>query len=263
MDASTIDPIGPLRRQSGGRSVEAWSKRTRTAIAADVPITPKHRRRWQRSLHLMDNTRPFVLDLVEQHWCEPSPEMDPSQGGRLRVVINGITVMDGESHDTGVARSALALSRTLLHDHTREDPVAEQLVLHDCGFATTLTACGVGANWWVRHDGDAVRIDGVTRFDTTYGSVEGDKGFSSPDPVEMARYALSHPHRGVSFPEASCVLPIEIYAGEVTRLARPVLDFAAAAAADKQFLDDFDRSEWLGWQTEIRENLAAFVSRLG
>ena len=97
----------------------------------------------------MDKTRPFVLDLLEQHWCGPSPAMDPSQGGRLRVVINGTVVMDGESDDTGMARSALALSRTLSRDHTREDPVAEQLVLHDCGFATTLMACGIGANWWV------------------------------------------------------------------------------------------------------------------
>ena len=56
-------------------------------------------------------------------------------------------------------------------------------------------------------------------------------------------------------------MPIEIYADEVTRLGRSVLDFAAAA--DKQFLDDFDRSEWLGWQAEIRENLAAFASRPG
>ena len=187
--------------------------------------------------------------------------MDPSQGGRLRIVINGITVMDGESDDTGVARSALALSRTLLRDHTREDPLAEQLVLHDCGFATTLMSCGIGANWWVRHDGHAVRIDGVTRFDATYGHAEGDKRFSSRDLVEMARDTLSKPHEGVSFPVASCVVPIETYADEVTRLARSVLDFAAAA--DKHFRDDFDRSEWLGWQAEIRENLAAFASRLG
>jgi hypothetical protein len=139
--------------------------------------------------------------------------------------------------------------------------VAEQLVLHECGFATTLMSCGIGANWWVRHEGDAVRIDGVTRFDSTYGDAEGDTGFSSPDLVEMARYMLSQPHDGVSFPEASCVVPIEIYAGEVVRFARSVLDFASGA--DKQFLDDFDRSEWLGWQVEIRDNLATFASRLG
>jgi hypothetical protein len=209
----------------------------------------------------MDETRPFVLDLVEQHWCEPFPEMDPSQGGRLRIVINGITVMDGKSDDTGVARSALALSRTLVRDHTRADPVAYQLILHDCGFATTLMSCGLGANWWVRHEGRTVRIDGVTRFDTTYGHTEVDGGFSSPDHVDMARHALSRPHEGVSFPEASCVVPLETYADKVTRLARAVLDFAAAT--DKQFIDDFDRSEWLGWQTEIRENLAAFAPRLG
>ena len=168
--------------------------------------------------------------------------------------------MDGQSDDTGVARSALALSRTLVRDHTREDPVAEQLVIHDCGFATTLMSCGIGANWWLRHDGDAVQIDGVTRFDATYGQAEGDMGFSAPDPVDMARHTLSRPHEGVSFPDASCILPIDTYANEVTRLGRSVLAFAAAA--DKQLLDEFDRSEWLGWQAEIRENLAAFAARL-
>jgi hypothetical protein len=209
----------------------------------------------------MDDTRLFGLDLIEQHWCEPSPEMDPSQGGRLRVVINGTTVMDGESDDTGVARSALALSRTLLRDHTREDPVAEQLVLHDCGFATRLMSCGIGANWWVRREGNVVRIEGVKRFDTTYGHAdEGDVGFSTPDHGEMDRHMLSRPHDGVSFPAASCVVPFESYADEVARLARSVLDFAAAA--DKQFVDDFDRSEWLGWQSEIRMNMEAFESRL-
>lgn len=201
----------------------------------------------------MDDRGTFALELIEQHWCEPFSEMDPSQGGRLRIVINGITVMDGESDDTGVARSALALSRTLVRDHTRETPVAYQLVLHDCGFAATLMSCGIGANWWVRHEGHAVRIDGVTRFDATYGHAEGDWGSSSQDPVEMARQALSQPHEGVAFPEASCVLSFETYAAEVTRLAESVLDFAAAA--DKQFLDDFELSEWLGWQTEMQENL--------
>lgn len=55
--------------------------------------TPDRRKerhpRWRRSLRVMDGTRPFVLDLVEQHWCEPAPEMDPSQAGRLRIIING------------------------------------------------------------------------------------------------------------------------------------------------------------------------------
>lgn len=168
--------------------------------------------------------------------------------------------MDGETDDTGVARSALALSRTLLRDHTRESPVAEQLVLHDCGFATTLMSCGIGANWWVRHEGEIVRVDGVMRFEAPYGLAEGDRGFSSRDAVEMARHTLSQPHAGVSFPEASSAVPLETYADQVRRLAQSVLD--SAATADKRFPDDFERSEWLGWQTELRENLAAFASRL-
>jgi hypothetical protein len=187
--------------------------------------------------------------------------MDPSQGGRLRVVINGINVMDGDSDETGVARSALAISRTLLRDHTPEDPAAEQLVPHDCGFAALLMSCGIGANWWVRHDRGSVRIDGVTRFDTTYGPPQGDAGASSSDPGDVARWKLSWPRDGIPFAEASCVVPMEIYAEEVIRLARSVLEFAAGA--DKRFVDDFDQSEWLGWQTELRENVAAFESQLG
>jgi hypothetical protein len=183
----------------------------------------------------MDAVPLFSLDLIEQHWCEPDSEHDPSQGGRLRVVINGILVIDGEQDDIGVARSALALSRTLLSDHTLESPVAEQLVLHDCGFATTLGSCGIGANWWVRHDHELVRLDDVVRNDTA-GRTES-----------------------TSFPKASCVVPYADYEAEVVRLARAVLDFAANAR--KEFTDDFDQSEWIGWQVEITNNLAAAAQR--
>jgi hypothetical protein len=65
----------------------------------------------------------------------------------------------------------------------------------------------------------------------------------------MTRYVLSHPHEGVAFPDAACVVPRSDYAAEVVRLARSVLDYAAAS--NKRLLDDFDRSEWLGWQAEI------------
>jgi len=208
----------------------------------------------------MADTGRFVLDLIEQHWCDPAPEMDPSQAGRVRVGINGATVMDGSRDDIGVARSALAMSRTLLRDHTRDNPVAEQLVLHDCGFATTLMTCGIGANWWVRHEGDEVRIDGVVRFDATYGRADDDRGFSSTDEVEVARYVLSQPHAGTSFPGASCRVSYVDFAREVVRLAQAALDFAAGA--EKLFVDDFDRSEWLGWQAEIRETLASVAARL-
>ncbi len=183
----------------------------------------------------MDAGQVFALDLIEQHWCEPSPEFDPSQGGRLRVVINAITVIDGEEDDVGVARSALALSRTLLADHTPDSPVAEQLVLHDCGFASTLGACGIGANWWVRHEGDTVRLDEVVRYDTAGRS-------------QIA-----------SFPNAACVVPYATYQAQVVSLGEAVLAFAATA--EKGFIDAFDQSEWVGWQDEIRQNLAAASGR--
>jgi hypothetical protein len=192
----------------------------------------------------MDGSPKLTLSLLEQHWCGPEPEMDPSQGGRLRVVINGVAVMDGESRDTGVARSALALSRTLLSDHTAESPVAEQLVLHDCGLATHIGGCGIGANWWVRHDRDSVRIEGVVRFDTTFDPRKS-------GPSERAD--------GVFFPEADCVIPFDDYASEIMRLGDSVLAYAAGAVKD--FADDFERSEWLGWQSELRGNLVGFKAR--
>jgi hypothetical protein len=192
----------------------------------------------------MDGSPRFKLELLEQHWCAPEPELDPSQGGRLRILINGVAVMDGESSDMGVARSALALSRTLLRDHTAESPVAEQLVLHDCGLATHIGGCGIGANWWVRHDRDSVRIEGVARFDTTF------------DPRESGP---SERTDGVYFPEAECVVPFGDYASEIVRLGDSVLVYAARALKD--FADDFERSEWLGWQSELQGNLDCFRAR--
>lgn len=76
----------------------------------------------------------------------------------------------------------------------------------------------------------------------------------------MARHTLSLPHEGSLLPEASCVLPYAGYARKVVRLAQAVLDFATGA--DKRFLHEFDRSEWLGWQAEIRETFASVAARL-
>ena len=53
----------------------------------------------------MDDRRAFVLELIEQHWCGPNPEMDPSAGGRLLVRINGATVPRGEEDDVSISRS--------------------------------------------------------------------------------------------------------------------------------------------------------------
>ena len=100
----------------------------------------------------------------------------------------------------------------------------------------------------------------MTRFDATYGHAECGSGFSSSDPAEMARYMLSQPHEGASFPAAACVVPFPSYAAEVIRLAESVLDFAGRA--EKRFQDDFDRSEWIGWQVEIRDNLDNAAARL-
>jgi hypothetical protein len=183
----------------------------------------------------MRDTKTFELGLIEQHWCEPNPEMDPSAGGTLRVVINGTTVLDGTSGDVGIHRSALALSRTLLRDHSEHDPVAPRMIFHDCGFATTLeVSCGIGANWWVRREGDNVRIEAVVRSDGPGG-----------EPTK-------------TFPEASCLVPAADYAHEVIALAEASLDFASGSK--KRFVDEFDRSEWHGWQNEIRATLAAFAA---
>ena len=54
-------------------------------------------------------------------------------------------------------------------------------------------------------------------------------------------------------------MPYADYEAEVVRLARAVLDFAANAR--KEFTDDFDQSEWIGWQVEIKKNLTAASER--
>jgi hypothetical protein len=172
----------------------------------------------------------FRLDLLEQTWLEPGSETDPCTHGRLRIVINGMVVMDGTSDDTSISKTALALSRTLSRDHLPSAPVAPQLVFHGCGFATMLeVSCGIGADWSVRHEGGTVRITDVVRFDGP-----------SREPA-------------VPFADAACVVPENLYRREVVRLASAALAFAAQSV--KRIEDPYDLSEWLGWQDELRTTL--------
>ncbi len=89
--------------------------------------------------------------------------------------------------------------------------------------------------------GFGLEFEGVVRFDTTF-----DPRKSGP----------SDRADGVSFPEAECVVPFGDYASEIVRLGESVLVYAAGAR--KEFADDFERSEWLGWQSELRGNLDGF-----
>jgi hypothetical protein len=64
-----------------------------------------------------------------------------------------------------VSAGGLHLLRTLRRNHTKEDPIAENLIPH-CGHfmaivkgELTIISCPEGLNWWVRHEGDSVKLD--------------------------------------------------------------------------------------------------------
>jgi hypothetical protein len=180
---------------------------------------------------MKDFSSDFSIEVLSQRWLEPEPEMDGCSHGQLRIVIGGITVLDGTDDDTSINKTALALSRTLKRDHLPDAPVAPHLVFHGCGFATMLeSGCDLGANWSVRHQSGQVRLGDVIRFDGPSG-----------DPR-------------VEFPDLFCVVPVTHYRAQVIALARAALDFADHA--EKRIVDPFDLAQWMAWQNELRETLA-------
>lgn len=100
------------------------------------------------------------------HWIGPEPERDLCAHGGIEVLVDGEPFITGEGGDLALSTGALHLLRTLRADHTPEAPLAEHLVPH-CGHFMHMDestgevinlGCPLGANWWVRHDGDAVLL---------------------------------------------------------------------------------------------------------
>jgi hypothetical protein len=75
------------------------------------------------------------------------------------VIVPG----EGE-HWYTISTSALALLRTLESNHSREEPVADRLILC-CGMIEMLT-CPIGIDWSVTHLNGRVRLDDIVRYDS-------------------------------------------------------------------------------------------------
>ena len=106
----------------------------------------------------------FVLKIIEQNWLGNEPEQfDLCSHGHLLLEIAGQTILDGRV-EFGLSESALALLRTLDHDHDTSSPVAEKIIFHGCG-TELMHGCPIGVDWSVRHHKNMVSISNIKRWD--------------------------------------------------------------------------------------------------
>ncbi len=106
----------------------------------------------------------FELKIIDQNWLGNEPQQfDLCSHGHLLLVIAGQTILDGRE-ESGLSESALALLRTLDHDHNSSSPVAEKLIFHGCG-TELMRGCPIGVDWDVRHHQNLVSISKIRRWD--------------------------------------------------------------------------------------------------
>ncbi len=111
-------------------------------------------------------TSQFEIEILKQGWLgSTQTEYDLCSHGRIRLVIGGQVISSGEE-EYGISESALALLRTLNSNHSKAHPVAERLVFHGCG-TLLMMGCPIGIDWNVTHTQEGVRLDNITKFDTT------------------------------------------------------------------------------------------------
>lgn len=157
---------------------------------------------------------PFEIRLRSAKVIGPESARDPMLSGHVRVTVNGVVIADDD--DIGLERSALGLLRTVEEDHDATSPRGQlripglesgeptiragfpTLLIHDCGFP--VGGCSnFFVDWTVRHDDEDVHIRDVQRFDASRPTV-------------------------VTFPTASCAVPLADYRAEVARFAEAVRD---------------------------------------
>lgn len=164
----------------------------------------------------MDSTN-FQITILEHSWLPGSTaEEDLCSHGRIGLFIGGQQITSGKE-DLGVSESALALLRTLHHDHSAAKPVAQMLIFHGCG-TMLMMGCPIGVDWDVRHVGDRVSLSKVVRFDGT-----GD--------ADARR-----------FPNLTVDLSETEYRDRVLAFAREAKEPFVGIA--KTFADDFDRQQY-------------------
>lgn len=98
------------------------------------------------------------------HWINDDGIDDPSDlcaHSPIQFQIDGKTLVDPAGGVAAVSAAAIYLLRTLGRDHTREDPVGDQLFPH-CGHAmfdtgdddVLICGCPNGSDVWVNHNSD-------------------------------------------------------------------------------------------------------------
>ncbi len=107
----------------------------------------------------------FRIKILEQTWLgtEP-PQFDLCSHGRLRLEVAGQVILDGREF-YGISETALALLRTLDHDHTALQSLAEKLIFHGCG-TVLMMGCPIGVDWTVTHENDQVQLSQFRRWDS-------------------------------------------------------------------------------------------------
>jgi hypothetical protein len=107
----------------------------------------------------------FEITLLEQDWLGTEPaQFDLCSHGRIRLIIGGQVILDGREN-YGISESALALLRTLDHDHTPEQHLSDRLIFHGCG-TVLMMGCPIGLDWSVLHHNGQVTIKNILRWDS-------------------------------------------------------------------------------------------------
>src|SRR5436190_21575034 len=171
----------------------------------------------------------FTIDIVEQGWLDgSSSEQDLCSHGRIKLVIDDQLISPADE-EYGISESALALLRTLEHDHSPEHPIAERLIFHGCGTMLML-GCPIGFDWSVEHVPGQVRIANVVRYDTT----------SESDAVH--------------FPDLAVEVPDEQYRQQIVKFADEAKTLFDGIT--KTFYDDEDRERYEEFWAEFETLLS-------
>jgi hypothetical protein len=170
----------------------------------------------------------FQIELLDQGWLNSSdPDDELCSHGHLRLVIGGQEVIGGEE-SYGISQSALAMLRTLAADHTREEPVAQQMVFHGCG-TMLMMGCPVGADFSVHHRNGRVTIRDAVRYDTTNEA------------------------QATRFPSLEVELPEAEYRDQIVGFALRARELFAGTV--KRVEDDFDAEQYRDFWAEFNKIL--------
>lgn len=171
----------------------------------------------------------FDLEITDQHWLgEPHEQVrDGCSHGRIRAIIGGVRITSDEA-EYGISQSALALLRTLEHDHTPQDRVSDYFLLCDgCGYPISFGCANFGTDWVVRHEGETVFLSQPLHYSALTGETEFDV---------QAR------------------VPIEHYRHQIVAFAQTAHDFYFAG--EPRQLEDWEQEFHEAFWTEFRERLA-------